>query len=266
VCVRITSNQKSYQTANFRRTKWKLAVDLEVEKGRTGEIEIYYLEEKPKQDIGSFFIEEKHLLKAIGEHIGRFLQFKAVTNELKTHRDKLEELVQERTLELKNINQQLQQEIEEGKRREAFIAKQSAEILELSTPVLKIIEGVIVVPLIGTLDSHRTQHFMEILLQAIVDTNSRVSMIDITGVPMIDTQTGQHLMETINAIKLLGAQVILTGVRPAIAQTLVHLGIDLSDIETQASLARGLFNAMKILGYQVTKHQHPFRSESRRRL
>src|SRR5579872_2239216 len=113
------------------------------------------------------------------------------------------------------------------KQAEEKIRRQSQEILELSTPVVQMWEGVVVTPLIGTLDSERTQQFMERLLTRIVETNSPIALVDITGVPTIDTQTAQHLMEAINAVKLLGAQVVLTGVRPVIAQTLVHLGVDL---------------------------------------
>jgi rsbT co-antagonist protein RsbR len=134
---------------------------------------------------------------------------------------------------------------------EATIRKQAREILELSTPVVQVWEGVVAAPLIGSLDSQRTQQFMERLLERIVATNSPVALVDITGVPTIDTQTAQHLIETITAVKLLGAQVVLTGVRPATAQTLVHLGIDLSGVSTRASLSAGLRVAMEILDLQV---------------
>ena len=138
-----------------------------------------------------------------------------------------------------------------SKRAEARLAQQTQEILELSTPVMQVWEGVVVAPVIGTLDSQRTQRFMEQLLNAIVDSNAPVALVDITGVPTIDTQTAHHLIETISAARLLGAQVILTGVRPAIAQTLVHLGIELSGIETRASLSAGLSLALQSLGLDV---------------
>jgi len=124
--------------------------------------------------------------------------------------------------------------------REEVISQQHEEILELSTPVVQVWDGVVAAPIIGTLDSHRTQMFMERLLQAIVDTKSPVALVDITGVPAIDTATAQHLIDTINSVKLLGAQVVITGVSPAIAQTLVHLGIDLTGIMTRSSLADGI--------------------------
>jgi len=124
--------------------------------------------------------------------------------------------------------------------REEKIAAQSNDLLESGTPVLQIWENILVAPLIGTLDSNRTQLFMEKLLHEIVNTGSEFALIDITGVPMVDTMTSQHLIETIAAVKMLGAMVVLTGVRPEIAQALVHLGIDMSDITTRSSLAAGL--------------------------
>lgn len=139
------------------------------------------------------------------------------------------------------------------KRMEDMLARQTEEILEISTPVMEVWTGVVVAPLIGTLDSRRSQRFMEVLLERIVETNSSVALVDITGVPAIDTQTAQHLIETITAVRLLGAQVVLTGVRPAIAQTLVHLGIGLSDIVTRSSLSAGLRVAMDMLNVQMKR-------------
>jgi rsbT co-antagonist protein RsbR len=138
-------------------------------------------------------------------------------------------------------------DIRTRKRREETIRQQADEILEISTPILQIQEGVIVTPLIGTLDNERSQRFAEELLTAVVETGSEVVLIDITGVPTIDTVTAQHLIETINAVRLLGARVVLTGVRAAIAQSLVHLGIDLSDIVTRSSLAAGLRVALEMM-------------------
>jgi rsbT co-antagonist protein RsbR len=131
------------------------------------------------------------------------------------------------------------------------ISRQTEEILEMSTPVIQIWEGVVAAPIIGMLDSSRTQQFMERLLESIVSTNSPVALIDITGVPQIDTAIAQHLIDTINAVKLLGSQVIITGVRPAIAQTLVHLGIDLSGIVTRPTMASGLKVALDKLSIKV---------------
>jgi anti-anti-sigma regulatory factor len=138
-----------------------------------------------------------------------------------------------------------------SKRREKMLQRQAQEIMDLSTPVMQVWEGVVVVPLIGILDTVRTDEFMERFLKQIVITQSSVALVDITGVPTIDTQTAQHLTEAISAARLLGTQVILTGVRPAIAQTLVHLGIDLRDIATRASLAAGLKLALDTLNLTV---------------
>lgn len=142
-------------------------------------------------------------------------------------------------------------DLTERKQTEERIHQQAKEIMELSTPVMQVWRGVVVAPLIGSLDSNRTQQFMERLLSRIVETNSPMALVDIMGVPTIDTQTAQHLIETISAVRLLGAQVVLTGVRPAIAQTLVHLGIDLSGITTRSSLAAGLQVALEGLNLQV---------------
>ncbi len=177
-------------------------------------------------------------------------------DELNRHRLHLEEMVKNRTAELTEINNLLKKEINEGKRREKIIEQQSQEILELSTPVIRIWNGIVVAPLIGSLDSMRTQQFIDRLLNTIVQTNSEVALLDITGVPTIDTQTAQHLIEAITASKLLGAKVILTGVRPAIAQTLVHLGIDLTGISTNSSLSGGLKIALKVLNLTIVENDN----------
>ena len=121
--------------------------------------------------------------------------------------------------------------------REKTIGRQQQEMLELSTPVVKLWEGILALPLIGTLDSARTQVVMENLLQAIVKTGSRVAIIDITGVPTVDTLVAQHLLKTVAAARLMGADCIISGIRPQIAQTIVHLGVDLGDVTTKATLA-----------------------------
>ena len=139
--------------------------------------------------------------------------------------------------------------------REAVIERQQQELLELSTPVVKLWEGVLAVPMIGTLDSYRTQLVMESLLQRIVDTGSELAIIDITGVPTVDTLVAQHLLKTVTAIRLMGADCIISGVRPQIAQTIVHLGIDLQGITTKASLADALALALKRSGYIVTRNK-----------
>ena len=132
--------------------------------------------------------------------------------------------------------------------REEVINRQQQELLELSTPVIKLWDGILALPLIGTLDSARTQVVMESLLQKIVETESQVAIIDITGVPTVDTLVAQHLLKTVTALRLMGADCIISGVRPQIAQTIVHLGVDLQGVTTKASLADALALALKRTG------------------
>lgn len=139
------------------------------------------------------------------------------------------------------------------KSRESVIKRQQEELLELSTPVVKLWDGVLALPMIGTLDSQRTQVVMESLLQRIVDTGSEIAIIDITGVPTVDTLVAQHLLKTVTAIRLMGADCIISGVRPQIAQTIVHLGLDLQGVVTKANLADALSLALRRLGLTVTK-------------
>lgn len=129
--------------------------------------------------------------------------------------------------------------------REAIIAEQSEQLLELSTPVVKLWEGIVAVPLVGTLDSARTQVVMEKLLNTLVDTGSEHAIIDITGVPAVDTQVAQHLLKTVVAARLMGAECTISGIRPQIAQTIVALGIEFGDIRTRASLADALVDALR---------------------
>jgi len=139
------------------------------------------------------------------------------------------------------------------KTREDVINRQQQDLLELSTPVVKLWEGVLALPMIGTLDSARTQIVMESLLQRIVDTGSEIAIIDITGVPTVDTLVAQHLLKTVTAIRLMGADCIISGVRPQIAQTIVHLGVDLQGVITKANLADALALALKRSGFTVTR-------------
>ena len=169
---------------------------------------------------------------------------KKAEKELHNYKEHLEKIVQDRT-------QKLELEVEEGKRRESIIARQTEAIMEMSTPVVKLLEGVIAAPLIGMFDSQRANQFMTVLLDTIVKMNAQVALIDITGVPAIDTQTAQNLIETVAAVRLLGCKVILTGISPKIAQTMVHIGITLTDIETCSSLSSGLIKAFKLLNIQM---------------
>jgi rsbT co-antagonist protein RsbR len=135
--------------------------------------------------------------------------------------------------------------------REQLIARQQEELIELSTPVVQLWDGILALPLIGTLDSERTQVVMESLLERLVATGSSMAVIDITGVPTVDTLVAQHLLKTVAAAQLMGADCIISGIRPQIAQTIVHLGIDLSAVATKASLADAFALALKRRGLTV---------------
>ena len=141
------------------------------------------------------------------------------------------------------------------KSREAVIARQQEDMLELSTPVVKVWDGILALPMIGTLDSARTQVVMESLLERIVATGSEVAIIDITGVPTVDTLVAQHLLKTVTAIRLMGADCVISGIRPQIAQTIVHLGVDLTGVTTKATLADALAVAFDRLNLTVTKRR-----------
>ncbi len=136
--------------------------------------------------------------------------------------------------------------------RESVIARQQEELIELSTPVVELWPGILALPLIGTLDSERTQVVMETLLERLVATGSSIAVIDITGVPTVDTLVAQHLLKTVAAAQLMGADCIISGIRPQIAQTIVHLGIDLSAVATKASLSDAFALALKRRGLGVT--------------
>jgi rsbT co-antagonist protein RsbR len=137
--------------------------------------------------------------------------------------------------------------------REEVINRQQQELLELSTPVVKLWDGILALPMIGTLDSARTQIVMESLLQKIVETESEIAILDITGVPTVDTLVAQHLLKTVTALRLMGAECIISGVRPQIAQTIVHLGVDLQGVTTKANLADALALALKRIGVAFTR-------------
>ena len=136
--------------------------------------------------------------------------------------------------------------------REAVLKSQQQSLLELSTPVVKLWDGIVAVPLIGTLDSGRSQTVMENLLQAIVDTGSQIAIVDITGVPMVDTLVAQHLLKTAAATRLMGADCIISGIRPQIAQTMVHLGVDLGTVVTKATLADAFRVALRRVGADLS--------------
>jgi rsbT co-antagonist protein RsbR len=144
------------------------------------------------------------------------------------------------------------------KSREEVIRQQQQELLELSTPVVKLWDGILALPLIGTLDSERTQIVMENLLQSIVGTGAAIAIIDITGVPTVDTLVAQHLLKTVAAARLMGAECIISGIRPQIAATIVHLGVELNTVATKATLADAFALALKRTGQTIQRvRQNP---------
>jgi len=149
------------------------------------------------------------------------------------------------------------------KSRESIINNQQRELLELSTPVVKLWDGILALPLIGTLDSERTQIVMESLLQSIVETGAAIAIIDITGVPTVDTLVAQHLLKTVAAARLMGAECIISGIRPQIAATIVHLGVDLNSVATKATLADAFALALRRTGQAVHKLRSSFSQEGR---
>jgi rsbT co-antagonist protein RsbR len=137
----------------------------------------------------------------------------------------------------------------------AIIAQQRETISELETPVIQVWDGILALPIVGSLDTARTQQMNERLLQRIVDTGSEIVILDITGVPLVDTAVAQHLLETVSAARLLGAEVMLVGLSTRIALTLVHLGLDLSSVITRTTMAKGLALAFARLGLEVVPRQ-----------
>ncbi|HTM51457.1 MAG TPA: STAS domain-containing protein [Bryobacteraceae bacterium] len=173
-------------------------------------------------------------------------QFKGDPEELSTQMGNLTTLLDKLGLYTVEMHQ---------KSREAIIVRQQQEMMELSTPVVELWKGILAVPLIGTLDSQRTQVVMENLLQKIADTGAPIAIVDITGVPTVDTLVAQHLLKTISAARLMGADCIVSGIRPQIAQTIVHLGVALGDVLTKATLADAFGIALKRMGLTICKSQ-----------
>lgn len=147
------------------------------------------------------------------------------------------------------------------KGREDVIFRQTNEITEISTPVIRVWDGILALPIIGTLDSSRTQVVMENLLQEVVESGSSIAILDISGVPTVDSLVAQHLIKTVSATRLMGAECIISGIRPEIAQTVVHLGIDLSTVITKATLSSALKEAFKILQLQVISKQRSYKTK-----
>jgi rsbT co-antagonist protein RsbR len=177
--------------------------------------------------------------------------FTRLQNELGSRPQELGDVLWECTVLLDSLGMYTTEVYQRG--REQVIARQQEEMLELSTPVISLWDGVLALPLIGTLDSSRTQVVMENLLNRIVETGASLAVIDITGVPTVDTLTAQHLMKTIAAARLMGADCILSGIRPQIAQTIVHLGVDLASVVTKATMADAFSLALSRLGLTVKR-------------
>jgi rsbT co-antagonist protein RsbR len=175
--------------------------------------------------------------------------FARLSQELGDDAQALIEMVWETSSLLDRLGLLTTEEYRKG--REAVIARQQRELIELSTPVVKLWDGVVAVPLIGTLDSERTQIVMESLLERIVDTNSTMAIIDITGVPTVDTLVAQHLLKTVAAARLMGADCVISGIRPQIAQTIVHLGLTLSEVTTKATMADAIAHALDRSGLRI---------------
>ena len=157
-------------------------------------------------------------------------------------------LIDDLTYELKqskNMQNELQEKLKKIQDQQKTIIQQQEDLMELSSPVSKVWDNILILPVIGTLDSQRTQIMMENLLQKIVETGCTMAILDITGVPTVDTQVANHLLKTTTSARLLGAECMISGISPAIAQTIVHLGIDLSAIKTKATLQDAMIYAMK---------------------
>ena len=178
--------------------------------------------------------------------------FKALRDEFGKDADALGDATWEATLLLDKLGLFTTEIFQ--KTREEVISRQQQELLELSTPVVRLWENVLALPLIGTLDSARTQVVMQNLLDAIVTTRSDFAIIDITGVPIVDTLVAQHLLKTVAAARLMGADCLISGIRPQIAQTIIHLGVDLTNVTTKATLADAFAVTLKRSGLRVVKN------------
>jgi rsbT co-antagonist protein RsbR len=228
-----TATQKS-STGDITGTEWErvreIITDLSASRAKGGY--------SPSETASFVFSLKKPIFKALREDYGK-------------DADTLGEATWEATILLDKLGL-LTTEIFQ-KTREDVISRQQQELLELSTPVVRLWENVLALPLIGTLDSARTQVVMQNLLEAIVSTRSDFAIIDITGVPIVDTLVAQHLLKTVAAARLMGADCLISGIRPQIAQTIIHLGVDLTNVTTKATLADAFAVALKRSGQTLVK-------------
>ncbi|HEX4085115.1 MAG TPA: STAS domain-containing protein [Chthoniobacteraceae bacterium] len=231
---RLEAAAKSGDTADIQSSHWapvlELLGDLSRARGRMGF--------SPSETAGFVFSLKSPIVSRLRLEIGgdAAALFESVTS--------VSDLLDKLGLYTTEVHQRAREEV---------INRQQLEMLELSTPVVKLWDGIVALPLIGTLDSARTNVVMESLLQQIVDTGSDIAIIDITGVPTVDTLVAQHLLKTVSAARLMGADCIISGIRPQIAQTMVHLGIDLTTVATKATMAEALRTAMTRAGYRVVR-------------
>ncbi|EHQ36545.1 STAS domain-containing protein [Methanoplanus limicola] len=213
-CAEINIKGEKIRTEPFRETEWQMSDQLKFEGRRVGEISVYYMEEKPGFDESPFLKEEEKLLKTLSERISKIIE--RIWSE------------------------------------EALVEK-TKEIIKLSTPVTQIWNDILILPLIGTLDSERTLQMMEELLIKIRETGARFIIMDATGVGTIDSAVAANILKTSQAVKMLGSHMIFTGIKPEVAMTMVHLGIDLGDIITRATLQEGVEYALDEKGLAIVK-------------
>ncbi len=206
-----------YTSEGFQETEWRQAADIVIEGEVHGAVEVFYKEEKPDmgEGEGPFLREERHLLDVIAERVAEYVRRLLMFEQ--------SELIQE----------------------------QNQAIMDMSTPVIKLWDEIVLTPLIGAIDTTRTQQMIETLLQNIVEQEALVAVIDVTGVIEIDTSVARNLLKTVDAARMLGAEVIVTGFSPNAAQTLAQLGVDFSQLRTRGSLRAGIEEAFGLVGAQI---------------